>query len=53
MKTSIDLNSVLLRDKIDKALESLYLETPRRASSKSNIYYGIYTNSKPNLSVSV
>ena len=53
MRTFIDLRSALLRDKIDRALESLYLEAPRKESSKSPVHYGGYTNRKPNLSVAV
>lgn len=41
MRTFIDLKSALVRDKIDRALESLYLEVPKKESPQNVVYYGV------------
>lgn len=53
MRTFVDLRAALLRDKIDRALDSLYLEAPKKESSKSPVHYGHFSNKKSSLNVAV
>lgn len=47
MRTFIDLKAALVRDKIDRALESLYLEAPRKESPQPVVCYGVQQKAKP------
>lgn len=47
MKLFLDLKSALVRDKIDRALEALYLEAPRKESPQRVVCYGVHQKAKP------
>lgn len=51
MRTFIDLKAALLRDKIDRAMETLYLESPRKESPQPVVCYGVHQKSKSKLDI--
>lgn len=53
MRTFIDLKAALVRDKIDRALESLYLEAPRKESPQPALYYGVQQKAQSQLKATV
>lgn len=51
MKSFLDLKSALVRDKIDRALEALYLEAPRKESPQRVVCYGVHQKPKSKLDI--
>lgn len=53
MRTFIDLKAALVRDKIDRALESLYLEAPRKEPPQHVVCYGVQQKAQSQLKATV
>lgn len=46
MRTFIDLKAALVRDKIDRVMDSLYIEVPKKKTSKRVLCYGVHQKPK-------
>ena len=51
MKPSLDLKSALVRDKIERALEALYLEAPKKEPPQRVVCYDVHQKPKSRLDI--